>query len=249
MFLWSALFQLMVVKLKSRKSWKPTYTWAREKALIYNMGCKKGWWQLSSPKKGQLFTAVNHEFCSQQAAAAQGLFYFCLSLCSRDFFSVVLSPNEPIHHQHWQRFLLPETARKTQWSQNLRGQVQVVMSERMLLGIHMAQHRIWKAGEDREGGEGRIGCNLSSWERACGMGVFLIASAGGLAPSRWRKGVPSLVRPQPLCPQPWHCSPETWISIFCSNIKSKLRELYSNSISMLCLLAIKYHTDRLKAVC
>lgn len=92
------------------------------------------------------------------------------------------------------------------------------MSERTLLRIRTARRRVWKAAEDREGGEGRIGCNLSSCEQLCGMGIFLFAAAGGLALSGWRKGVPSSGREQP-----GHRSPENLLTIFgCrENIKAE----------------------------
>lgn len=100
----------------------------------------------------------------------------------------------------------------------------------------MARRHVWKAAEDREGGVGRIGCNLSSCKQACGMGIFLFAAAGGLAPSGWRKGVPSPGREQPLSPQPWHRSPENLLAISgCrKNIKAKnVRDVVLNSVVLL----------------
>lgn len=49
------------------------------------------------------------------------------------------------------------------------------MSEQRLLRIYAARHHVWKAVKDREGGGGRIGCNFSSCEQACGLGMFLFA--------------------------------------------------------------------------
>lgn len=98
------------------------------------------------------------------------------------------------------------------------------MSEQMLLRIRAAQRRVWKAAEDREGGGGRIGCNLSSCEQAFGMGIFLFAAAGGLAPSGWRKGAPSPSREQPLPLQPWRRSPENLYRYFWLQEKYKGRK-------------------------
>lgn len=85
------------------------------------------------------------------------------------------------------------------------------MSERTPLRIRAARRRVWEAAEDREGGEGRIGCNLSSREQACGMGIFLFLL---LPPGVWRKGVPSPGREQPPSPQPGHHSPENLLAGF-----------------------------------
>lgn len=103
----------------------------------------------------------------------------------------------------------------------------------MLLRIHVAQRHFWKAVEDREGGEGRIGCNLSSCEQVCWMGTFLFVAVGGLAPGGCRNGVPSPGREQPLSPQPWHHYSEN-IFEHRKNIESeKISNVVLNSVVIL----------------